>query len=69
MTATVEDFGAASNSTIARTDTGYVLSVYRYTDDNVPVGRVVYFPLRVGYAGTIYKYQLRRRVIARDRVA
>ena len=57
MTATVEGFDVASNSIIVRTDTGYVLSIYRYTDDNVPVGRVVYFPLRVGYAGTIYKYQ------------
>ena len=57
MTAVVEDFDVASTSIVVRTETGYVLSVYRYTDDQLPSGRVVYFPLRVGYAGTIYKYQ------------
>ncbi|CAE7199337.1 pif1 [Symbiodinium natans] len=57
MTATVQDFDAASNSVVVRTETGYVLSIYRYTDENAPTGRVLYFPLRLGYAGAIYKYQ------------
>ena len=28
-----------------------------FTDTDAPKGRVVYFPIRLGYAGTVYKYQ------------
>ncbi len=40
------------------------LSVWPYTDDEVPPcgrhgshGRVVYYPVRLGYGSTIYKFQ------------
>ena len=39
------------------TDSGRRLAVYPYTDVDAPGGRAVSFPVRLGYAGTIYKYQ------------
>ncbi|CAE7575493.1 pif1 [Symbiodinium sp. CCMP2592] len=57
MVATVEAYCSATGCLRVRTQTGRRLAVYRYTDPDVPSGRVVYYPVRVGYAGTIYKYQ------------
>jgi len=57
MGAVVEAVDLESASVLVRTDTGFLLTVYKYTDTEVPVDRVVYFPLRLGYAGTVYKYQ------------
>ena len=57
MVATIEDFDAAAGSIVVRTVTNRRLSIHRYTDDAVPRGRCVYYPLRLGYAGTVYKYQ------------
>ena len=39
------------------TDSGKRLAIYPFTDVNVPRGHVVYYPIRVGYAGTIHKFQ------------
>ncbi|CAJ1362209.1 unnamed protein product, partial [Effrenium voratum] len=57
MSATVEAFDERAGCLRALTETGKRLAVYRYTDTDVPVGRSVYYPVRVGYAGTIHKYQ------------
>ena len=57
MPAVVEHVDSAAKSVVVRTDTGFRLPIYPFTDDDVPVGRVVYYPLRLGYAGTVYKYQ------------
>ena len=57
MVATVETYCPATGCLRVRTQTQRRLAVYRYTDMEVPCGRVVYYPIRVGYAGTIYKYQ------------
>ena len=57
MVATVEAYSAATGCLRVRTQTGKRLAIYRYTDTDVPCGRVVYFPIRAGYAGTIHKYQ------------
>ena len=57
MGAVVEAVDLETASVLVRTDTGFLLTVYKYTDTEVPVDRVVYFPLRLGYAGTVYKYQ------------
>ena len=56
MSATVA-FDERAGSLRALTETGKRLAVYRCTDTDVPVGRSVYYPVRVGYAGTIHKYQ------------
>jgi ATP-dependent exoDNAse (exonuclease V) alpha subunit len=57
MVAVVEGFSEDSGCVRVRTQTGRRLAIYKYTDDDVPKGRVTYYPLRVGYAGTIHKFQ------------
>jgi ATP-dependent exoDNAse (exonuclease V) alpha subunit len=57
MVATVEAYDADVHCVRVLTSTGRRLAVYPYTDTDVPVGRVTYFPLRAGYASTIYKFQ------------
>ena len=57
MGAVVEAVDLETASVLVRTDTGFLLTVYKYTDTEVPVDRVVYFPLRLGYEGTVYKHQ------------
>ena len=37
--------------------TGNMLEVYQYTDPNVEAQNASYFPIRLGYASTIYKLQ------------
>ncbi|CAE7357076.1 pif1, partial [Symbiodinium sp. CCMP2592] len=57
MVATVEGYFPTTGCLRVRTQTGRRLAIYRYTDTDVPCGRAVYFPIRTGYAGTIYKFQ------------
>ncbi|CAK9101303.1 ATP-dependent DNA helicase PIF1 [Durusdinium trenchii] len=57
MLADVEAFHPESQCLQVLTQSGKRLAVYPFTDTNVPKGRVVYYPVRVGYAGTIHKYQ------------
>ncbi|CAE7349184.1 pif1, partial [Symbiodinium sp. CCMP2592] len=57
MVATVEGYFPTTGCLRVRTQTGKRLAIYRYTDTDVPRGRAVYFPIRTGYAGTIYKFQ------------
>ena len=65
MTGTVENFNEETGCLRVLTQTGKRLAIYRFTDDDVPPydeqdrpkGRCVYYPVRPGYAGTIYKYQ------------
>ena len=57
MVCTVEGYDAARHSVIAKTSTGRILAVCPVTDDDVPKGRCVYYPLRLGYASTVHKYQ------------
>jgi hypothetical protein len=54
MEVSVEDFHAESECLRVRTKTGKVLAVYRYTD---PETKCTFYPIRVGYASTIYKLQ------------
>ena len=63
MVATVEDFDARAGCIVVRTVTNRRLSIHRYTDDAVPHGRCVYYPVRLRYAGTVYKYQGRHFLI------
>ena len=57
MSATVEAFDERAGCLRVLTETGKRLAVYRYTDTDVPVGRSAHYPVRVGYAGTIHKFQ------------
>ena len=57
MLAEVEAYHAESKALQVKTISGKRLAIYPYTDVNVPLGRCVYFPIRLGYAGTIHKYQ------------
>ena len=56
MLATVEDYSASSKCIIVLTRTGRRLAVFTYTeyvDTGNCKSRLVYYPLRPGYAGTI----------------
>ncbi len=33
------------------------MAVFPVTDDSCPGGRVVFFPMRIGYAATVHKFQ------------
>ena len=59
MVAEVEQFDAARRCLRVMTESGRRLAVYPFTDTEVPKGHkpVTYYPIRVGYAGTIHKYQ------------
>ena len=57
MAAEVETFDRRTGAVIVRTETQEVLCIYPITDDNVPAGRVVYYPIRPGYADTVHKFQ------------
>ena len=57
MLADIEAYHPEHGCVQVKTVSGKRLAVYPYTDTNVPCGKVVYYPLRVGYAGTIHKYQ------------
>lgn len=58
MLATVEAFHAETKAVQVLTESGQRLAIYPFTDTDLPNGlRAVYYPLRVGYAGTIHKYQ------------
>lgn len=59
MVAEVEQFDAARRCLRVMTESGRRLAVYPFTDTDVPKGHkpVTYYPIRVGYAGTIHKYQ------------
>ena len=59
MVAEVEQFDAARRCLLVMTESGRRLTVYPFTDTDVPKNQrpVTYYPIRVGYAGTIHKYQ------------
>lgn len=57
MTCTVEGFVYETQCLLVLTSTGKRLAVYPITDDHVPRGRVVYYPVRLGYANTVHKFQ------------
>ena len=62
MSATVEAFDGCSAALVVRTETALVLCIYPVTEqvlseDGEVRGRVVYYPLRAGYADTVHKYQ------------
>ena len=57
MVAEVESYDETAGCLQVKTQSGRRLTIYRYTDADVPKGRAVFFPVRLGYAGTIYKYQ------------
>ena len=57
MAVTVEAYHASSQSIRVRTDTGKRLAVHRYTDPDPQHHKVNFYPIRYGYASTIYKMQ------------
>lgn len=57
MSCRVISFDPDSKAIIVATQTKQKLAIYPYTDKNVPVKAIVYYPLRLGYAGTVYKFQ------------
>ena len=57
MTATVSGHNEETNALLVLTQTGKHVSIYLYTDDDVPKGRVTYYPVRVGYANPLHKFQ------------
>ena len=54
MEATVRAFHATSGCLTVRTANGKLLAVYPYTDRETGA---TFYPVRIGYAGTIYKIQ------------
>ena len=56
MTATVQAFDRSSGGVIVETETKQVLCVYPVTEDAAG-GRVVYYPMKPGYADTVHKFQ------------
>lgn len=60
MVCTVEAFDPKRRSLMVMTESNRRLAVYPFTDTDVPKGHqksIVYYPIRIGYAGTVYKYQ------------
>ena len=60
MVCTVEAFDQRRRSLMVMTESNRRLAVYPFTDTDVPKGHqksMVYYPIRIGYAGTVYKYQ------------
>ena len=54
MRCTVEEYDADADCIVVKTDTGKRVTVFRYND---PDWRGAFFPIRVGYASTIFKLQ------------
>ena len=57
MTCRVISYDADSKAIIVETQTKQKLAIYPYTDKDVPVKSIVYYSLRLGYAGTVHKFQ------------
>lgn len=57
MSCRVISFDPDSKAIIVATQTKQKLAIYPYTDKNVPVKAIRYYPLRLGYAGTVHKFQ------------
>lgn len=57
MSCRVISYDPDSKAIIVAMQTKQKLAIYPYTDKNVPVKPIVYYPLRLGYAGTVYKFQ------------
>ncbi|WP_422022100.1 hypothetical protein [Pyruvatibacter mobilis] len=55
MAATIESYNPRSGGIVVDTETGQTLCIYPITNDDVPRGRVTYYPLRPGYADTVQK--------------
>jgi hypothetical protein len=55
MLATVVGYTARTGELRVRTQTGFVVSVFPWTDTDL--GNMVYYPARAGYASTIIKFQ------------
>jgi len=57
MEATVNAWDERSQCLRVTTKTGKALAVYHYTDPQPEHQRAVFFPIRLGYASTLYKMQ------------
>jgi ATP-dependent exoDNAse (exonuclease V) alpha subunit len=57
MECTVQGWDAGSRCLRVETVTGKTLAVFQYTDPNPDAQNASYFPIRLGYASTIYKMQ------------
>ena len=57
VSAVVLDFEPRRRSILVETETEHRLCVYPITSDDVPGGRLTYYPVKLGYADTVHKYQ------------
>ena len=57
MAAVVQGYDKKSGAVLVQTETGQVLCIYPITDDEVPCHRISYYPVKVGYADTVHKFQ------------
>ena len=57
MSAIVKDFDSWRGAPVVETETSQRLCIYPVTDHGVPVGRVTYHPIRLGYGDIVSKFQ------------
>ena len=57
MSVVVMGFDKFRQSILVETETTHCLCVYPITVDNVPGRRLTYYPVKLGYADTVHKYQ------------
>ncbi|CAE7258069.1 PIF1 [Symbiodinium sp. CCMP2592] len=57
MSAVVLDFDRRKQAIHVETESKQLLCVYPITTDDVPGGRLTYYPIKLGYADTVHKYQ------------
>ncbi|CAE7481979.1 unnamed protein product [Symbiodinium sp. CCMP2592] len=57
MAATIHSFDSRRGAVIVETETAETLCVYPVADDSCPGGYITYYPMRLGYADTVHKFQ------------
>ncbi|CAE7038715.1 unnamed protein product [Symbiodinium natans] len=57
MAAVVLGFDPRRHAIVVETESKHCLCVYPITTDDVPGGRLTYYPVKLGYADTVHKYQ------------
>ena len=57
MSAVVQSFDPWRQAVVVETETSQILCLYPVTTEEEPGGRVTYYPIRLGYADTVHKFQ------------
>ena len=57
MAAVVQSFDARKRTLVVETETQQLLCVYPVTTEDVPGGRLTFYPIKLGYADTVHKFQ------------